>query len=95
MPEPTPKIVRAAMAGCLGERAHETATRAKKLSEFAGEFFRRLGAHLGRPMLLRKSDLHRLIEFLDPVSIPSEVNDKLDRIAQLFDAARGEGGQGS
>ena len=71
-----------------------TATRARKLSEFAEEFFRRLGAHLGRPMLLRKSGLHQLIEFLDPASIPSEVNDKLDRIAQLFDSTRGEGDQG-
>lgn len=69
------------------------ATSTRKLSEFAEAFFRRLGEHLGRPMLLRKSDLHRLVEYLDPASIPSEVNDKLDRIATLFDSARGEGDQ--
>ncbi|MYA04551.1 MAG: AAA family ATPase [Caldilineaceae bacterium SB0664_bin_22] len=69
-------------------------TEARKLSVFAEEFFRQLGEHLGRPILLRKSGLYRLVEFLDPASIPSEVNDKLDRIAQLFDSVCGEGDQG-
>ena len=67
------------------------ATRTQKLSGFAEEFFRRLGAHLGRPMLHRKGDLHRLVEHLDPALIPSEVNDKLDRIAELIGSAHGEG----
>ena len=67
------------------------ATRTQKLSGFAEEFFRRLGAHLGRPMLHRKGDLHRLVEHLDPALIPSEVNDKIDRIAELIGSAHGEG----
>ena len=67
------------------------ATRTQKLSGFAEEFFRRLGAHLGRPMLHRKGDLHRLVEHLDPALIPPEVNDKLDGIAELIGFAHGEG----
>ena len=68
-----------------------TATNGKKLSAFAEEFFRQLGAHLGRPMLLRKADLHRLVAYLDPRSILPEITDKLDRIAELIKSARREG----
>ena len=39
-------------------------------------------------MLLRKGDLHRLVEFTDPASIPEEVTAKLDLLAELFDKAR-------
>ena len=37
----------------------ESSTGAVKLSDFAEEFFRRLADRLGRPMLLRKGELHR------------------------------------
>ena len=58
-----------------------------KLSEFAEEFFRRLADRLGHAMLLRKGELHRLVEFLDPATIPEEVTEKLDLMAGLFAAA--------
>ena len=58
-----------------------------KLSEFAEEFFRRLADRLGHAMLLRKGELHRLVEFLDPATIPEEVTEKLDLLAGLFAAA--------
>ena len=63
----------------------EAATRDIKLSEFAEDFFRRLAARTGGPMLLRKGDLDRLVAFADPDRIPAEVTEKLDRIAELDD----------
>ena len=56
-----------------------------KLSDFAEEFFRRLGQRLGHPMLLRKSDLYRLIRNVTPAAIPPEVATKLDLMHALFD----------
>ena len=58
-----------------------------KLSDFAEEFFRRLADRLGHAMLLRKGELHRLVEFVDPATIPDEVTEKLDLLAELFAAA--------
>jgi len=55
-----------------------------KLSDFAEEFFRQLAGRLGHPMLLRKGQLHRLARFVEPVSIPSEVAEKLDLLERLF-----------
>ena len=60
-------------------------TETLKLSDFAEEFFRRLGERLGHPMLLRKGELHRLIRTADPASIPQEVGQKLDLLNALFD----------
>ena len=59
-----------------------------KLGDFAEEFFRRLADRLGHAMLLRKSELHRLVDFADPESIPDEVTEKLDLLAGLFATAR-------
>ena len=59
-----------------------------KLSDFAEEFFRRLADRLGHAMLLRKSELHRLVDFADPDSIVDEVTEKLDLLASLFATAR-------
>ena len=65
-----------------------------KLSDFAEEFYRRLAGRLGFPMLLRKGELHRLIDFVDPATIPAEVGKKLDALAELFaNANPGEDGQ--
>ena len=66
----------------------ESSTRDIKLSDFAEEFFRRLAARLGLAMLLRKGELHRLVDFADPASIPEEVSAKLDLLAEIFVAAK-------
>ena len=65
----------------------EARTERVKLSDFAEEFFRRLADRLGHAMLLRKGELHRLIEFVDPSTIPDEVTEKLDLLAALFSGA--------
>ncbi|NTU53713.1 MAG: AAA family ATPase [Chlorobiaceae bacterium] len=58
-----------------------------KLSDFAEEFFRRLAGRLGHAMLLKKGDLHRLVAYAEPGSIPNEVSDKLDMLLRLFEGA--------
>ena len=65
----------------------EARTERVKLSDFAEEFFRRLAARLGHAMLLGKGDLHRLVRFVDPASIPPEVGEKLDLLKTLFERA--------
>ena len=65
----------------------DISTQNVKLSDFAEEFFRRLADCLGHAMLLRKGELHRLIEFVDPSTIPDEVTEKLDLLADLFAGA--------
>jgi len=66
----------------------EARTERLKLSDFAEEFFRRLAQTLGHAMLLRKGELHRLVRFVDPASIPSEVKAKLDLLQDLFAGAK-------
>ena len=67
----------------------EARTERLKLSDFAEEFFRRLADKLGHAMLLRKRDLHRLVDFMDVETIPEEVSEKLGLLVQLFAGARG------
>jgi len=62
----------------------ESKTERLKLSSLAEEFFRRLGARLHLPMLLRKGELHRLVKLVDPKSIPGEVSQKLDALRELL-----------
>ena len=70
----------------------EARTERIKLSDFAEAFFRRVAERLGHAMLLRKGDLHQLVNFVDPQSIPAEVSETLDLLKALFDAAKpGEG----
>ncbi len=57
------------------------------ISEIDEEFFRRLAARLGHAMLLRKGELHRLVEFADPAAVPEEVTGKLDLLEALFSSA--------
>ena len=64
-----------------------SSTAGVKLGDFAEEFFRRLADRLGHAMLLRKGELHRLVDFADPESIPDEVTEKLDLLAGLFATA--------
>lgn len=67
-----------------GRIVWEAKTERRKLSTFAEEFFRRLAQKFGGPMLLTKGELHRLVAYLNPQSIPAEVNEKLDLLANLF-----------
>ena len=66
----------------------EAKTERLKLSSFAEEFFRRLAQRLGHAMLLRKGELHQLVRFIDPASIPAEVGTKLDLLQAVFATAR-------
>lgn len=61
-------------------------TERRKLSDFAEDFFRRLAAALGHEMILRKGDLHALVEFVDPTRLSPEVGSKLDLLATLLTA---------
>lgn len=67
----------------------EAKSERRKLSALAEEFFRRLAARMGLPMLLRKGELHRLVAeaTLTPAA-QTEVRAKLDLLAELFQAAR-------
>jgi len=65
----------------------ESMTERLKLSELAEDFFRRLSDRLAKRMLLRKGDLYRLIEYVDPGSVPREVTSKLDALTRLFEQA--------
>ena len=67
----------------------EARTERLKLSDFAEEFFRRLADRLGHAMLLRKRDLHRLVDFMDAEAIAEEVSEKLGLLAELFSGAGG------
>ncbi|MCY4627689.1 MAG: AAA family ATPase [Acidobacteria bacterium] len=55
-----------------------------KLSTFAEEFFRRLAERAGGPMLLRKGELHRLLDLVEPEHIDAEVTEKLDLVEELL-----------
>jgi hypothetical protein len=62
----------------------DTATKQTKLSTFAEDYFRRLSENLSRPMLLRKGQLHLLVQLVDPKSISIEVIQKLDALRVLL-----------
>jgi len=63
----------------------EAKTEHRKLSAFAEEFFRRLAARVGEQMLLTKGELHRLVNYAPEDSIPVEVAEKLNLLANLFE----------
>lgn len=65
----------------------EAKTERRKLSAFAEEFFRRLAKQLGGQMLLKKGELHQLVQLVNPQSISPEVVNKLDLLAELFRSA--------
>ena len=70
----------------------EARTERLKLSDFAEEFFRRLADRLGHAMLLRKRDLHQLVDFMDAEDIAEEeVSEKLRLLLELFAGAGGYG----
>lgn len=61
-----------------------TASRNVKLSDLAEEFFRRLAEATQTPMLLRKGELHRLVDHVEPAAIDREVHEKLDLLLALW-----------
>jgi ABC-type multidrug transport system ATPase subunit len=65
----------------------EAKTERRKLSTFAETFFRNLAQRLGGQMLLTKGSLHRLMTVVDPMLLPAEVSDMLDRLVVLFSYA--------
>lgn len=65
----------------------EAKTERVKLSAFAEEFFRRLSARVAGPMLLKKGELHRLVNIVEPKTIPPEVIEKLNLLVELFRTA--------
>ncbi len=67
----------------------EARTERLKLSDFAEEFFRRQAEKLGHAMLLRKRDLHRLVDFIDADGVAEEVSQKLGLLANLFAGTSG------
>ena len=69
----------------------EARTDQLKLSDFAEEFFRRLADRLGHAMLLRKRDLHRLVNFMEAEAVAEEVSEKLELLVELFQGASGSG----
>lgn len=71
----------------------EAKTERLKLSVFAEEFFRRFAERTGTPMLMRKGELHRLVELTEPSALPREVFDKLDLLHALFEIPAGRAGQ--
>lgn len=58
-----------------------------KLSTFAEEFFRRLAVRLGGQMLLKKGELHRMVELVEPKNISAEVGAMLSILENLFNKA--------
>ena len=62
----------------------ESKTERVKLSRFAEDYFRELAEELGHAMLLRKGNLHKLIEFVDENTLPLEVEKKLDLLRGLW-----------
>ena len=72
----------------------EARTERLKLSDFAEEFFRQLGKKLGHAMLLRKRDLHLLVDFMDAETVADEVSEKLELLADLFEMGERAGKSG-
>ena len=68
----------------------ETKTERIKMSDFAEGFFRSLAARLEHPMLLKKGELHRLIKYVEPETIPLEVSKKLDLLQDMLASTCGQ-----
>jgi hypothetical protein len=58
-------------------------TQPLKLSTFAEEYFRRIGAATATPMLLRKCNLHELVGICEASDLNGEVKEKLDELLKL------------
>ncbi|MDI7774216.1 ATP-binding protein [Asticcacaulis sp. EMRT-3] len=72
--------------GAASKLIWTTATKNKKMSSFAEEFFRQFSIRVGNPMLLRKSDLHTLVPLYGDI-LDKEVSEKLDALDDLLKRA--------
>jgi len=55
-----------------------------KMSGFADHVFKQFSNKHGQPILLKKSEYHRLIDYIDKQDIPEEVAEKLDLIVEYL-----------
>jgi len=59
----------------------------KATDDFLDPLFKEFSRKLGVPLTLRKNEYHKLVTFVDPVAINSEVKEKLDAILTVADKA--------
>ncbi len=55
-----------------------------KMSEFAEMVFKEFARRQRQPVMLRKGEYHLMIQHLAHSDIPTEVTDKLERLATVF-----------
>jgi hypothetical protein len=67
-----------------GRLIWEAKTKTLKLSAIAEAFFRRLRDQSDFEILLSKGEFHRLVDFVDPDTVPREIHEKLDLLSELF-----------
>lgn len=60
----------------------------KASDEFLDPLFHSFSKKLGVPLVLRKGEYSKLVQFLDPTTIDSEIGDKLDMIVAVASRAR-------
>ncbi len=63
----------------------------KVTDEFLDPLFANYFDRLGLPNLMRKTDYHQLVEFVQPDEIPAEVDEKLRAIVEVAGRAKGVG----
>ena len=66
------------------ESLQKTLLQNLKMSEFAEGVFEELARRQLQPVLLRKGEYHLMVAHVAPGDIPTEVTEKLDRIASVF-----------
>ncbi len=60
----------------------------KATDDVLDPIFRRYYTELKEPLLFRKADYHRLVQYILPDEVPREVVEKLDRILDVSQRAR-------
>jgi Fe-S cluster assembly ATPase SufC len=71
------------------ESLQKTILRNIKMSEFAEKAFRDLAARSHQPMMMRKSDFFKLVDFVDDSAFGADVTKKLDLLVKYLKLAAG------